>query len=175
MVLRALEFAFLRAVFAVRDAFRPRTRILKEVPVRAGLHVLDFGCGPGGYIAPLAQLVGPTGKIYAVDASPLAVRHVSRLAQRRGLTNVQVVLSEGPIGLPDGSLDAVLMYDVFHLLADPASVLCELHRMLKPKGFLSFRDHHMSHESIVAAVTKGGLFSPSGRGRYTYTFAKVTT
>ncbi|MFB3893263.1 MAG: class I SAM-dependent methyltransferase [Phycisphaerae bacterium] len=174
MILRAMSFAFLRAVFAVRDVVRPRSRILGEVPIRESFCVLDFGCGPGGYIVPLARMVGSTGMVYALDANPLAVRHVIRRAQRRGLANVEAMISEGPIALPDRSLDVVLLYDVFHLLRDPAGVLRELHRVLKAEGFLSFSDHHMSHDAIVAGVTSGGLFRLSGKGRYTHTFAKGT-
>ncbi|MGB9625554.1 MAG: methyltransferase domain-containing protein, partial [Phycisphaerae bacterium] len=88
----ALQFGMLCVAFAVRDAIRPRLRILREVPLREGFHVLDYGCGPGGYVAPLAQLVGPGGRVYALDVNPLAVRRVGRIARRRRLANVEPIL-----------------------------------------------------------------------------------
>ena len=49
--------------FKIRDFFLPRMNILKEVGVMTGFHVLDYGCGPGGYVVPLSELVGETGKV----------------------------------------------------------------------------------------------------------------
>jgi len=37
-------------------------------------HVLDYGCGPGSYIKPLLELVGCSGKIFALDIHPLAIK-----------------------------------------------------------------------------------------------------
>ena len=47
--------------------------------------MLDFGCGPGSYIEPLAKLVSPKGQIYALalDINPLAIRSVRQLAQKK--------------------------------------------------------------------------------------------
>ncbi|MGB9624156.1 MAG: class I SAM-dependent methyltransferase, partial [Phycisphaerae bacterium] len=87
--------------------------------------------------------------------------------------NVEPILSGGPTGLPDNSVDAVLLYDVFHLLADPAAVLHEVHRVLRPQGFLSFSDHHMGREEILTSMTAAGLFSLATEGRYTFTFARA--
>ena len=172
-LLRHMRFALLCAVFAVRDALRPRGVILQEVPVGEGMTVLDFGCGPGGYVVPLSRRVGAAGTVHALDANPLAVRRVERLAQRNGLGNVKGILSDGPAPLPAGTLDAVLIYDVFHMLPDPQAVLREMHRLLKPAGFVSFSDHHMRQEKIVADMTAGGWFVLSGKGRYTYTFGRT--
>ena len=172
-LLRIMQFALLCAVFAVRDALRSRRVILQEVPLREGMTVLDFGCGPGGYILPLSRRVGGAGTIYALDANPLAIRRMEQLARRNGLANVKGVLSDGPTPLAAGSLDVVLMYDVFHMLPDPPSVLREMHRLLKPAGFVSFSDHHMREKKIVADMTAGGWFILSSRGEHTYTFGRI--
>ena len=172
-LLRIMRFALLCAAFALRDALRPREVVLQDVPLREGMAVLDFGCGPGGYVQPLARRVGGAGTIYALDADPLAVRRVERLARRSGLENVHGLLSDGPTPLADGILDAVLIYDVFHMLPDPQSVLHEMHRLLRPAGFVSFSDHHMRKKKIVADMTAGGWFVLSGRGKYTYTFGRA--
>ena len=60
-----LGFKLMSLMFKVRDMIRPRSDVLKEAGMEHGFAVLDFGCGPGGYIAPLVELVGPSGKIYA--------------------------------------------------------------------------------------------------------------
>jgi ubiquinone/menaquinone biosynthesis C-methylase UbiE len=145
---------------------------LKEVGIKAGFHVLDYGCGPGGYIIPLAELVGESGKVYALDIHPLAIRKVQDIASKKRLANVETILSDCKTGLPDNTLDAILLYDAFHHLSDPDVVLRELHRVLKPDGILSFSDHHMKENEIVASVTNDGLFKLLKKGQRTYTFLK---
>jgi ubiquinone/menaquinone biosynthesis C-methylase UbiE len=72
--------------------------------------------------------------------------------------------------LPDNSVDAVILYDTFHNFGDPNGVLEELYRVLKPKGILSFSDHHMKENEIESKVTNGGLFRLLRKGKKTYSF-----
>jgi ubiquinone/menaquinone biosynthesis C-methylase UbiE len=167
-----LGFRLMAFGFKFRDFFLPRKNILKEVGIKPGFHVLDYGCGPGSYIIPLAALVGESGKVYALDIHPLAIRKVQNIASKKKLANVETILSDCQTALPDNSLDAVLLYDIFHHLSDPDGVLKELHRVLKPDGILSFGDHHMKESEIVSKVTNGGLFRPQRKGERTYTFLK---
>ncbi len=53
--------------------------------IKPGTHVLDYGCGPGNYTIVAAELVGPSGKVYAVDIHPLAIREVQNKADIKGL------------------------------------------------------------------------------------------
>ena len=170
-----LEFRFMSLGFLFRDFRLRRLDILKEVGVQPGFRVLDFGCGPGSYVAATSKLVGQSGKVYALDIHPLAVRRVASMASKKGFANVETVLSDCSTGLPDGSIDVVLLYDTFHGLSQPAKVLQELHRVLKPDGILSFSDHHLKEMKILARVTEGGLFKLEGRGRRTYRFSKANS
>ncbi|MDP2720185.1 MAG: hypothetical protein U1D67_05650 [Dehalococcoidia bacterium] len=61
-------FRLMSLEFKLRDFVRPRDSILKEVGIKTGFKVLDYGCGPGAYVIAVAELVGGTGKIYALDA-----------------------------------------------------------------------------------------------------------
>ena len=84
----------------------------------------------------------------------------------------ETISSDCKTGLPDNSVDVVLLYDTFHGLGDPNGVLEELHRVLKPNGILSFSDHHIKEDEIVSKVTNGGLYSLSKKGGKTYSFLK---
>ena len=167
-----LHFRFMSLIFAFQDLHLPRVNILREVGIQRGFGVLDYGCGPGSYIIPLAELVGESGKIYALDIHPLAIRKVHSIASKKQLANVETILSDCQTGLADNSLDLVLLYDIFHDLSDPNRILEELHRVLKPEGILSFSDHHMKENEIVSGVTNSGLFKLATRGKRTYTFSK---
>jgi ubiquinone/menaquinone biosynthesis C-methylase UbiE len=167
-------FKIMAFTFKFRDFFRPRRNIVKEVEIKPGFHVLDYGCGSGSYIVAVAELVGKSGKIYALDVHPLAIRMVQRIASKRQMTNVETILSDCKTGLPNNSIDIVLLYDTFHDLNNANAVLEELHRVLKSNGILSFSDHHMKEDEIVSKVTNKGLFTSSKRGKRTYSFVKVT-
>jgi ubiquinone/menaquinone biosynthesis C-methylase UbiE len=166
------DFQFMSLGYKFRDLRLPRLNILKEVGIKPGFHVLDYGCGPGSYIVPLAELVGESGKIYALDIHPLAIQKVKDIASKEHLANVETILSDWQTGLPDNTLDAVLLYDIFHHLSAPDGVLKELHRVLKLNGILSFGDHHMKENEIVSQVTNNQLFRLSRKGQRTYTFLK---
>jgi ubiquinone/menaquinone biosynthesis C-methylase UbiE len=167
------HFRVMALMFKLRDFYAPRKAILKETGIRKGFHVLDYGCGPGSYILPLADLVGPSGKIYALDIHPLAIKMVEKRAAKKHLANVMTIQSDCQTGLPDKSLDAVLVYDVFHDLEQTGMVLKELHRVLKPGGVLSFSDHHLCGPEIISGVTKEGFFRLAEKGQKTYFFQKV--
>jgi ubiquinone/menaquinone biosynthesis C-methylase UbiE len=167
------HFRLMALMYKFRDFYAPRRAVLREARILEGFHVLDYGCGPGSYLVPLAVLVGPSGKVYALDIHPLAIRMVKKRATKKHLANVAAIQSDCQTGLPDRSLDAVLLYDVFHGLDQPQKVLKELHRVLKPGGWLSFSDHHLREQEIVSGVAKEGFFRLAKKGRKTYSFQKV--
>jgi ubiquinone/menaquinone biosynthesis C-methylase UbiE len=169
-----LGFRLMALGYKFRDLRLPRINILEEVGIKPGFHVLDYGCGPGSYIIPLVESVGESGKVYALDVHPLAIRKVQNIASKKLLANVETILSDCRTGLPDNSLDVVLLYDIFHHLSDPDVVLKELHRVLKPDGILSFSDHHMKEREILSGATNSGLFGPLRKGQRTYTFSKIS-
>jgi len=158
--------------FKFRDFLLPREDVLKEVGIKPGFHILDYGCGSGSYSVIVAELVGPTGKVYALDIHPLAVRQVQDIASKRRLTNVETICSDCATGLENAAMDVVLLYDIFHHLSDPQAVLKELHRVLKPDGILSFSDHHMKENEILSKITDKGLFKLSRKAKKTYRFSK---
>ena len=168
-----LSFRAMAFTFKIRDFFSPREYIVKEVGIKEGDRVLDFGCGPGSYVLAVAELVGKSGKVYALDVQPLAIEMVKKIAAKNKLTNVETILSDKKIGLPDESVDVGLLYDVFHDLTDPKGVLEELHRVLKTDGILSLSDHHMKHDEIITNITNRNFFRLFKEGEKTYSFAKT--
>ena len=166
------HFKFMSFGYKFRDLFLPRKNILKEVEIKPGLHILDYGCGPGSYSIVAAELVGTAGKVYALDIHPLAGQRVQNVASKKGLTNIDTICSDCATGLENNSVDVVLLYDIFHELSEQNRVLEELHRVLKPNGILSFNDHHMKENEIISKMTNRGLFRLSRKGKRTYSFLK---
>jgi len=169
-----IAFMFMSLAFKVRDFLLSRKDVLAEAGIKPGFHILDFGCGPGSYTAIVAELVGPTGKVYALDIHPLAVERIQSVASKRKLINIETICSDCATGLEESSMDVVLLYDTFHHLSDQNKVLEELHRVLKPDGILSFSEHHMKEDKILSQVTGKGLFKLSRKGKKTYSFSIET-
>jgi ubiquinone/menaquinone biosynthesis C-methylase UbiE len=104
-----LGFRVMVLTFKVRDFFRPRKDVMKEVGIKEGFQVLDYGCGSGSYVKAVIELVGKSGKLYALDVRPIAIEMIKQIALRNHLTNVETVLTDCNTGLPDNSIDVVLI------------------------------------------------------------------
>ena len=166
------ESQFPENFFAHRFGDEIIHRLLPYIPARG--HVLDYGCGPGSYLIPASRLVTDSGKVYALDIQSAALQYVRRIIKKNDLTNVETILSDCATGLPDDSIDVVLLYDIFHDLNNPNEILKEIHRILKPGGILSFNDHHMKDgREILTGITGSGLFILSQKGERVYNFSKV--
>jgi predicted methyltransferase len=59
----------------LRDLIRPPRAILREAGLGPGMAVLDFGCGPGGFSVAAVRLVGPAGRVYALDLRPEVIQN----------------------------------------------------------------------------------------------------
>ena len=91
--------------------------LLGHVDLPPGGRALDLGCGPAGTIELLAERVGPTGSVTAIDIDPAHVAMARRLVQDRGLANVEVLQADARhTGLPSDSFDVVharLLWSIF--------------------------------------------------------------
>jgi SAM-dependent methyltransferase len=129
---------YLGAPWLVRES-REReeecTTLLKCLNVRPGQTVCDLGCGNGFYTLELAKLVGPQGRVLAVDIQPEMLTLLRERAKEARIDNVEPILGTliDP-RLPEGELDLVLLVDVYHELSHPEHVLRAVRRSLKPAG-----------------------------------------
>jgi ubiquinone/menaquinone biosynthesis C-methylase UbiE len=148
------SFKIMALILRLRDIFSPPHRMLGQLDdIRPGAHVLDFGCGPGSYSIATADLVGPSGKVYAVDIHPLAVQGVQKKAIEKGIPNIETLVTDCKLEIPDASIDVVLLVYVLHDFKDPGSILSELGRVLKPDGILVVKDQNLDNDKVISIVT----------------------
>jgi len=123
---------------------------LKNIGIRKGQTVLDFGCGDGHYTIPAAKVVGKEGLVYAQDKEKEALDEVTKRAETEGLQNIRTKKTKGElkIVLKNKSLDAVLLYDVLHYhdIKERRKIYDEVYRILKNGALLSvFPRHHKEY------------------------------
>ena len=119
--------------------------ILQDLRIlQAGMRVADLGCGAGYFSVALAQLVGDTGKVYAVDVQQSALDSVTRRAQQMGFDNIELIRANlekvGSTGLASGTLDMALLATVLFQSEKKADILKEAKRILQKDGFLVIID-----------------------------------
>ena len=123
--------------------------MLKELNVTRGQTICDLGCGNGFYTLKLAEMVGPEGKVLAVDIQPEMLELLKARAAEGRLANVETVLAtETDPKLPEGSVDLVLMVDVYHELSKPAEVLAAVKRGLKKGGQVALVEFRKEDPSV---------------------------
>ncbi len=122
--------------------------VLKEIGFRPGHVIVDFGCGTGIYDIILSHIIGPEGKIYAIDSDekgllPELIREINKLK----IHNIEVIETSGDIDfpVPDKVADFVLIYDVMHIINehDRDPLIKEASRMLKKEGTISYHATHI--------------------------------
>jgi len=123
--------------------------------IQPGMTVLDVGCGPGHASMDMAQIVGPGGKIIAIDESVVFLKQLNEQAKARKLTNIDRVLGDvqnldKAIPGNDGLIDMAYARWVFCFLARPEDVINGLARLLKQFGVVAIQDY-FSYESMTMA------------------------
>ncbi|MCY0896815.1 MAG: methyltransferase domain-containing protein [Alicyclobacillaceae bacterium] len=118
-----------------------RRRLLELAHIQEGMHVLDLGCGSGSlsFDAGLADQVGPSGRVVAVDPAQKLLQQAAdkKVHYDKPWVSIQMASAED-LPFPDGTFDAVLAMLSIHL-TDIPKALQEIARVLKPGGlFASF-------------------------------------
>ena len=126
-----------RAVFARRTG---EVAAFLAPYLRAGMRLIDCGCGPGSITLDLARAVAPAEAI-GIDLREDALTQARTLARERGITNVTFrAASVYELPYADGSFDAAFACAVLQHLAAPLAALEEMRRVLKPGGVIGIVD-----------------------------------
>ena len=170
----AQTMSFHGAPWLVRDNREEEERpseVLKQLELKPGLIVCDLGCGNGFYTLLMAPLVGPDGKVLAVDIQQEMLHLLELRSEAQGINNVEPVLGTliDP-KLPLGAVDLILLVDVYHEFSHPQQMLSALRQSLSPSGriaLLEYREedpnvpikplHKMSKRQIMKEYRANGF------------------
>lgn len=112
---------------------------IEQFDLGEGNTVADFGSGAGFYSFSAAEAVGPSGKVYAIDVQKDLLEKLKNEARNsRHLNNIEIVWADlehlGGTRLREGSMDAVIVANVFFQLEKKDNACVEIKRILKPGG-----------------------------------------
>jgi ubiquinone/menaquinone biosynthesis C-methylase UbiE len=107
------------------------------VPAADGETWADLGAGDGTFTRALATLVGPGGRVYAVDTDAAGLETIRRWADRAGMGGVVATLRgdvSRALDLPQ--LDGAVLANVLHFVRDARAALAGVASQLEPDGRL---------------------------------------
>ena len=125
-----------------REVFDRRHRIVAAVALQPGMAVADIGAGTGLFTRLFAAAVGASGRVYAVDISPVFAHNIARIARDENLRGVEAILGgDRDSRLPPASIDVAFVCDTYHHFEYPQSMLQSIHRALRSGGMLVVIDY----------------------------------
>lgn len=138
---------------------RPYQLLKEKAGIKPGTTCVDLGCGTGTFSFPLLLCVGAEGVVYGVDDSDEMLEHIRA---KNPPPNLILVHGDGSrTGLDSEIADLCLLSSILHEVDQPASLLAEAFRLLKPGG------------RILAVDWKADLDSPGPPQRLRLSREKV--
>lgn len=118
-----------------------RETLIDQADLRAGLRVLDMGCGTGSLILAIARR-HPDIRLVGLDPDPRALARCSTKAERTGVRAEFVRGFADATPLAAHSFDRVVTSFMFHHLSatEKRAMLREARRLLKPGGSIHLLD-----------------------------------
>lgn len=124
-------------------------KLIELLKLQEGEVVADIGAGSGYYSFRMAKLVGPKGKIMAVDIQKEMLDIIRNRMKKEKIDNVVPVMgAEADPKLEDGTIDTILMVDVYHEFAFPYEMSEKMIKALKPGGRLVFVEFRLEDENV---------------------------
>src|SRR3989344_1809982 len=119
-------------------AFVDPRKTADTLELMLGMQIADFGCGSGYWAVALAQKVGSSGKVFAIDILPQALEATRSQAKLQNVHNIETVQANLEIPqatkLKDGMLDVVMLSSMLAQADHREIVAAEAYRILKPNG-----------------------------------------
>ena len=113
---------------------RARRKAVAALGLKPGDTVLEIGAGTGRNFPYLVDAVGPSGTVIAVDASAGMLAEASKLVEREGWSNVQLLHQDAAQLQVDRDVDGVLFSLSYSALPEPRPALARAWERLRPAG-----------------------------------------
>lgn len=116
-----------------------------EAGLAPGMRVLDVGSGTGVVAFRAAAIVGPSGQVIGTDLAPAAVAQANEAAAKQSLAHVSFRQGDPCTMSFDEPFDAVVGRYVLMFQADPAMMLRQLAKLVRPGGLIVFQEPDLTY------------------------------
>lgn len=127
--------------------------MLRELGVKEGNSVIDFGSGEGRYTTPLSQVVGTTGTIFAVERNKEPIEALQKRVAQFSDPKIVTLLNTEDLDktetIPKESIDAIFIYDVLQYVEDWDSLFFYFFTLLKFGGIVSVYPAAVPHPGDI--------------------------
>jgi len=132
----------------LRRLFHHPEKILKPY-VRAGMTVIDIGCGMGFFSIPMAKMVGETGTVISVDLQQKMLDILGKRAEHEKILHniIKHKCDRDNLGVKQKA-DFALTFWMVHEVPDKINLLKQIYSSLKPDG------HYLLVEPKIHTTTK---------------------
>lgn len=123
-------------------------RVIKALKLESGMKVADLGAGTGYFTFRLAEAVGTSGKVFAIDIDAEMNASIDKQAVAKQMENVKTVLAVAHDPLIPEQVDLIFSVNAYHHLKDRAAYFKNAARYLKPGGrvaIIDFREGAFRH------------------------------
>jgi SAM-dependent methyltransferase len=125
------------------------SKLLPALNLKDGDVVADVGAGSGYYSFRMARLVGPKGKVLAVDIQPQMLAIMRYRMKKEKIKNIDLIQgTETDPKLPASSVDLILLVDVYHEFSHPYEMTRAMVQSLKPKGRIVFVEFRKEDDNV---------------------------
>jgi ubiquinone/menaquinone biosynthesis C-methylase UbiE len=152
-------------------------RLIRSGVAGVGERWLELGAGEGAFTVALADVLGPGGRITAIDRDGRALARMrAAVAARFPGTEVESVVGDFRTTLPAGEFDGLLAANSLHFTTDPAGALREAAAQIRPDGRVVVVEydadrgnpwvpHPFSAARFAEIASEAGLAGPREIGR----------
>ena len=156
-----------------RDQDQKPAQVVEALRLKPGMSVADLGSGSGYFTRRFVEAVTETGKVYAIDVEPEALKYVeeSLVHMDRPYTAEFILARPDNPKLPVESVDLIFVCNTYHHLEDRTTYVRNMKSALKPGGRIAIVDfyhdarsgelgfpkkHLIPHETVVEEFIAAG-------------------
>jgi arsenite methyltransferase len=152
-----------------RDRWQFPEEVVQSLGIRPGDHVADLGAGGGYFTFRLADAVGPSGLVYAVDVDESMTAYLKARAAEEGRANIKPILApDDDPSLPEHGVDLIFTCNTYHHVQARVAYFGRARRYLRDGGRVAIIDytrsgwfqklfgHYTAREVIVTEMEAAG-------------------
>jgi len=156
---------------AQRRSMLPPEKTLMTLGLKEGDIMADIGCGIGYFSIPASEIVGNSGKVYAMDVSEEMLNDVEKKIAENSIANIETRITDGgKLNLDNGDITFALISNVLHEVEDKGKMLGDIKRLLGTEGRIAIiewekidsefgppKDHRLDKEELAKMMKSVGF------------------